>query len=232
MHKIDGPGHVSGQFVNEDPETARPPTVVTPEWLNAVQGELIAVIEAAGIAPSKANSAQVLAALKMIFGDGPGAVSFFARSTAPTGYMKANGAVISRSAYAALFASIGTTFGAGDGATTFNLPDLRGEFLRGWDDGRGLDSGRTFGSPQKGSILVYDTDNNGLWGVSSVSQVSTTSQAEIGVDAFSNADFPNAKLMGSAASVGPVAIPGTAGVESYAGVTRPRNVALLACIKY
>jgi hypothetical protein len=63
MHKIDGPGHVSGQFVNEDPDLGRAPTVVTPEWLNAVQGELIAVIEAAGIAPSKANSAQVLAAL-------------------------------------------------------------------------------------------------------------------------------------------------------------------------
>jgi hypothetical protein len=67
MHKIDGGGHVNGQFVNEDPATARPPTVVTPEWLNAVQGELIAVIEAAGIAPSKANSAQLLAVLNAGF---------------------------------------------------------------------------------------------------------------------------------------------------------------------
>lgn len=63
MHKIDGPGHANGQFVNEDPETARPPTVVTPEWLNAVQGELVALVQAAGIALDKGNSAQVLEAL-------------------------------------------------------------------------------------------------------------------------------------------------------------------------
>lgn len=77
-----------------------------------------------------------------------GAVSAFARNTAPDGWLKANGAAVSRTAYAALFAAIGTTFGAGDGSTTFNLPDLRGEFIRGWDDGRGVDSGRAFGSAQ------------------------------------------------------------------------------------
>ncbi|WP_231679148.1 phage tail protein, partial [Ralstonia pseudosolanacearum] len=58
--------------------------------------------------------------------------------------------------YAALYAEIGTTFGAGDGAATFNLPDLRGEFLRGWDDGRGVDSGRGIGTWQSGSPVVHD----------------------------------------------------------------------------
>lgn len=77
-----------------------------------------------------------------------GQVATFARSSAPTGWLKANGAAVSRTAYAELFAAIGTTFGAGDGFVTFNLPDLRGEFVRGWDDGRGLDGGRTFGSVQ------------------------------------------------------------------------------------
>ena len=77
-----------------------------------------------------------------------GAVVMFARSTPPTGWLKANGGAVSRPAYAALFAAIGTTFGAGDGATTFNVPDLRGAFMRGWDDGRGLDAGRTFGAYQ------------------------------------------------------------------------------------
>ena len=66
----------------------------------------------------------------------------------PTGYLKANGALVSRYAYSTLFSVIGTTFGAGDGSTTFNLPDLRGEFVRGWDGGRGVDSGRTLGSYQ------------------------------------------------------------------------------------
>ena len=55
--------------------------------------------------------------------------------------------VVPRNIYADLFAEIGTTFGVGDGSTTFNLPELRGEF-RGWDDGRGADAARAFGSFQ------------------------------------------------------------------------------------
>ena len=68
--------------------------------------------------------------------------------TPPSGYLKCNGAAVSRTTYADLFAIIGTAHGAGDGASTFNVPDLRGEFVRGWDDARGVDSGRVFGSSQ------------------------------------------------------------------------------------
>jgi hypothetical protein len=64
-----------------------------------------------------------------------GSVIWYAANAAPTGYLEADGAAVSRTTYAALFTAIGTTFGAGDGSTTFNLPDLRGEFIRGWDDG-------------------------------------------------------------------------------------------------
>lgn len=85
----------------------------------------------------------------------PGAVMYFARNTAPPGWLKCNGAAISRTAYAKLFAAIGTVYGAGDGFTTFNLPDLRGEFVRGWDDGRGVDGGRAFGSAQAGAIQSH-----------------------------------------------------------------------------
>lgn len=85
----------------------------------------------------------------------PGAVMYFARNTAPPGWLKCNGAAISRTAYSKLFAAIGTAFGAGDGFTTFNLPDLRGEFVRGWDDGRGVDGGRAFGSFQAGMIQSH-----------------------------------------------------------------------------
>lgn len=85
----------------------------------------------------------------------PGAVMHFARTTAPAGWLKCNGAAISRTAYADLFAAIGATFGAGDGFTTFNLPDLRGEFIRGWDDGRGVDGGRAMGSRQDGAIQSH-----------------------------------------------------------------------------
>jgi microcystin-dependent protein len=77
-----------------------------------------------------------------------GSVHMMATTTAPSGYLKCNGAAISRTTYADLFAIIGTTHGAGDGSSTFNVPDLRGEFVRGWDDSRGVDSGRSFGSSQ------------------------------------------------------------------------------------
>ncbi|UXN74517.1 tail fiber protein [Devosia sp. A8/3-2] len=76
----------------------------------------------------------------------PGTRGGFAMSTPPDGWLKRNGAAISRTAYAALFAAIGTTYGAGNGTTTFNVPDDRGEFDRAWDDGRGVDAGRAFGS--------------------------------------------------------------------------------------
>lgn len=58
----------------------------------------------------------------------------------PNGFLYCNGQAVSRTVYARLFADLGTTFGTGDGSTTFNLPDLRGEFLRGFDDGRGVDT--------------------------------------------------------------------------------------------
>jgi hypothetical protein len=81
-----------------------------------------------------------------------GAVMVFAMNSAPSGYLACNGTAVSRTTYAALFAAIGTTYGAGDGSTTFTLPDLRGEFLRGIDNGRGVDSGRAFGSAQGDAI--------------------------------------------------------------------------------
>lgn len=85
----------------------------------------------------------------------PGAVLPFCRSTAPLGWLKANGAAVSRTAYPELFATIGTTWGAGDGFNTFNLPDLRGEFIRGWDDGRGLDANRVIGTVQGWAIEAH-----------------------------------------------------------------------------
>lgn len=81
-----------------------------------------------------------------------GSVYTFAGADVPTGWLKCNGALLSRTTYAALFAVIGTTYGAGDGSTTFALPDLRGEFVRGFDDARGVDTGRALGSKQGDAI--------------------------------------------------------------------------------
>ena len=79
-----------------------------------------------------------------------GSIFTFASTTVPSGYLECNGAAVSRSVYATLFATISTTFGSGDGSSTFNLPDLRGQFVRGWANnatGTG-DDGRSFASTQ------------------------------------------------------------------------------------
>lgn len=103
-----------------------------------------------------ADAASVLATIGAVSNRGlAGMVVAFAMQTAPSGFLKANGAAVSRTLYADLFAAIGTTFGAGDESTTFNLPDFRGEHIRGWDDGRGVDSGRVFGSWQDGQNLAH-----------------------------------------------------------------------------
>ena len=146
----------------------------------------------------------------------PGSVVFFAMNTAPTGYLKANGALVSRATYAALFAAIGTTYGAGDGSTTFALPDLRGEFIRGWSDGRSVDSGRAFGSAQ------LDAMQGHIHSVADISHLGGGFPA--GPDA--NAYGSNTRFSG-----GPLN-DGTNGTPRVASETRARNIALLACIKF
>lgn len=85
-----------------------------------------------------------------------GESAFFAMATAPAGWLKENGAAYSRTAYAALFAAIGTTYGAGDGSTTFNVPDSRARFKRPLDEGKGLDPGRVIGSLADSQNLSHD----------------------------------------------------------------------------
>lgn len=85
-----------------------------------------------------------------------GHIVIWPTTTPPTNWLECNAAAVSRTTYAALFAIIGTTFGTGDGSTTFNLPDTRGEFVRGWDNGRGLDPSRAFGNAQAGAIESHN----------------------------------------------------------------------------
>ena len=145
-----------------------------------------------------------------------GQVAWFAASSPPTGWLKANGAAVSRATYANLFAKTGTSFGVGDGSTTFNLPDLRGEFVRGLDDGRGVDAGRTLGSFQSEALQPH---THGL--VFPVTQYigdkitgGNVSAVGPGHQWASNQNFPSST--------------GSSGSPE----TRPRNVALLACVRY
>jgi len=76
-----------------------------------------------------------------------GIIFDYAGTTEPTGYLFCYGQAISRTTYSALFAVIGTTYGNGDGATTFNLPDLRGRAVAGKDDMGGTSANRLTGQP-------------------------------------------------------------------------------------
>ena len=164
-----------------------------------------------------------------------GIVQYFAMASAPKGWLKADGSAVSRTDYADLFDAVGTMFGEGDGSTTFNLPDLRGEFIRGLDEGRGIDGGRVFGSSQKGSLSVNDP-NIGIVNVTSlISEDNTTNlimNQRTGLDnpvSISDYDgLSNAYYNNSTSSQSVVKNPHGFNF----GVTRPRNVALLACIKY
>lgn len=81
-----------------------------------------------------------------------GQIILFAGITTPPNCLDCNGGLVSRVTEAELFEVIGTLYGAGDGSTTFRLPDFRGVVPRGWDNGRGLDSGRSFGSYQEDAL--------------------------------------------------------------------------------
>jgi microcystin-dependent protein len=160
-----------------------------------------------------------------------GTVIWTARTTAPTGYLKANGLAVSRSTYATLFSAIGTIYGAGDGSTTFNLPDLRGEFIRGWDDGRGVDAGRAFGSGQAQSYQSHNhTGSTAGAGAHShstnFSSVVTQPGGNETPGGGGRGIYQNISINGVGDHAHSFTTNASGGTE-----TRPRNIALLACVK-
>jgi len=151
-----------------------------------------------------------------------GSVAFFPLSSPPVGWIKADGSAISRTTYSELFSVIGTTHGSGDGSSTFNVPDLRGEFIRCFDDGKGVDSGRTINSSQNQDWKAfYQTNTIQNGGVNSGYSHDDVYMGKTSYPTYTGKMFtgkwenPNASI-------------GTAWDDSE---IRPRNVALLACIK-
>lgn len=130
----------------------------------------------------------------------------FPTNTLPPGFLRCNGAAISRSVYSALFAAIGTAYGAGNGSTTFKIPDLRGEFIRGFDDGRGVDLGRSIASSQ---VDQFKSHNHTF-----SRYLSTSATAAVGV------------------SANPLTFAVDTTNNTGGSETRPRNIAMLYCIKY
>lgn len=158
-----------------------------------------------------------------------GSIVYFAMNKAPTGFLKANFAAVSRTVYADLFAAIGTTYGAGDGVTTFNVPDGRAEFPRGLDDGRGIDAGRVIGSRQSQQVQKHkhltmgEAYPNVLWPFGS-----STSSDKVGTNG--GLDYDNRYFYTNDGTDVDDAKPNEVGV--IGNETRPRNIAWLCCIKY
>jgi len=139
----------------------------------------------------------------------PGSIQWFAMQTPPAGWLECNGSILSRTAnnnqYAPLWAAIQYTYGGtGD---SFKIPDLRGQFLRGWDNGAGVDASRVFGSNQTDD---FKSHTHGL-------NTGTGNGGQGFPGEFQTAWVTN--LQGR--------ITATGGTE-----TRPKNVAMIACIKY
>jgi len=158
-----------------------------------------------------------------------GTVTFFAGPNAPTGFLKANGAAVSRTTYAALWSVIGGTYGLGNGSTTFNVPDMRGLFARALDEGRGFDPGRGLGTFQDQQNAWHQHTGSTSWNGDHQHSNSLTDNALGGA----NGGWAGTNIIGYVAS-------GVAGGHSHTFTTnaqggdeaRPRNLALLACIKF
>jgi len=134
-----------------------------------------------------------------------GQIVMTGRASVPTGWLECNGAAVSRVTYASLFTAISTTWGVGDGSTTFNLPDMRGEFARGYDNGRGIDAGRVLASAQTDEFEAHThTIDGGNNGSSSLYVTRQSNTASPGI---------------------------TTSSAGGASETRPRNIALLFLIK-
>lgn len=151
-----------------------------------------------------------------------GSIFNFAAATAPQGYLECNGAAISRTIYANLFTITGTIFGSGDGSTTFNVPDMRGYFVRGWDHGAGIDPARAFGSIQSDDFTshthsITDPSHSHVYGgFGTVGSILVQ-----GGDSIIGAETGNTNT-----STTGIGINDTGGTE-----TRPKNVALIFVIK-
>lgn len=158
-------------------------------------------------------------------GDGSpvGSIVYFAASAAPVGWFECNGAVLDKTIYVDLFNVIGYSFG-GSG-NQFLLPDLRGEFLRGWDNGRGVDSSRAFGTAQTDAMrrLVGEAPMYAVGGFGNGSGVFSQLPQNAQGNGTSPAQYPNYGVRFDSQAALP---------SNTASEFRPRNVAFLPCIKY
>jgi len=147
-----------------------------------------------------------------------GTIEAFAGSTIPDGWLLCDGSAISRTTYSDLFAVIDTKWGAGDGSTSFHIPDLRGRFLRGVDHGAGND-------PDASSRSASNTLGNTGDNVGSLQADELKSHSHAYTVGYGSGNGSYAKGTNSINSAG---YTGTTGGNE----TRPKNVYVNYIIKY
>jgi len=164
-----------------------------------------------------------------------GTIIMWGGATPPTGFLECNGASLSTVTYATLFGIIGYNFGGGGGA--FSLPDMRGAFARGWDHGRGLDPGRALGTYQADTFASH---NHSVNDPSHSHNAYAQSIRAGGTGNYWEALMDGVNASSGGAGTNPSGVVGGAILAATTGIsinatgsteTRPKNVALMYCIK-
>lgn len=202
----------------------------------AAQSAAEAAQAAAEAAAAAAGDPEAIAAM----GVPVGATMLFTHTSYPvSAFLKENGAVVSQAAYPALYAAIGASYNTGgEGGGNFRLPESRGEFIRVWDDGRGVDSGRSLYAAQAEMIGPHAHTATVASAGSHTHTVSTTAQKRYGIYGVDATDFGASDASrGPASRTYDVATSGahshTVTIDNNTGTeNRPRNVARLAAIKF
>ncbi|EEQ7466809.1 tail fiber protein [Escherichia coli] len=264
MHRIDTKtaqkdkfGAGKNGFTRGNPQTGTPATDLDDDYFDMLQEELCSVVEASGASLEKGRHDQLLTALRALllsrknpFGDiksdgtvktalenlGLGEGSAlpvgvpvpWPSATPPTGWLKCNGAAFSAEEYPELAKAYPTN----------KLPDLRGEFIRGWDDGRGVDSGRTLLTNQEHAVISH---NHGIptkvgsvtnipYGIEQVISDETifSSAKTVGVDYWSNSERVFTYTTGGRNGAESVSSPDA---SSLIKETRPRNLAFAYIVR-
>ncbi|NBW18952.1 MAG: tail fiber protein [Caulobacteraceae bacterium] len=150
-----------------------------------------------------------------------GTIIAWSTGTAPSGYLHCDGSGISRTTYSDLFSVIGTSYGTGNGSSTFNIPDLRGIFIRG------IDSQSIGGITYSGTIGTKSGDT--MQGhFHSLANGTLVWRSVSGAYSFSGGVSHAAQTL----SVGAATTDGTNGTPRIGSETAPANIALMYCIKF
>ncbi|WP_053156634.1 phage tail protein [Pseudomonas protegens] len=172
------------------------------------------------------TKAEIEALLKNMSALPVGAMVPFPKGTVPAGFLEVDGSVQSAATYPDLAAYLGTTFNTGgEGAGNFRLPESRGEFLRGWDHGRGVDAGRTLGSSQTDALQNITGESSTFPNafsapLSSLGAFRTNARGNMPPGLSNGGTWTSSSIDFDASRV-----------ARTSTETRPRNLAVMWCIK-